>query len=165
MLLSTLASRRILWLNSAWRKEAAMSDAGPFSPGSLEAFCRDQIRADLYPSDHHPFTLFACERCGLGPYRVDVTEHEGSERGDFHGVVAGTCRSCGATETLFSCTREAPIVTGHSQVRCECGGEWFWVGLLERYEGEEGLPGFFDEGVVAGQCALCGQNRAVVFTD
>ena len=142
-----------------------MGDAESFSPSSLEGFARDQIRADLYPTDHHPFKLFACEPCGLGPYNVVVSELEGSEKGDFHGTVSGTCRSCGTNEVLFSCTSGAQAVTRTEQVRCECGGLWFWVAMLDRYEGEEGLPGFFDEGVLAGQCALCGQNRAIIFTD
>jgi hypothetical protein len=39
------------------------------------------------------------------------------------------------------------------------------VGECERIEGDEGLMGFFDEGVVAGMCAQCQRNRVLVETD
>ena len=35
----------------------------------------------------------------------------------------------------------------------------------ERIERDDGMMGFFDEGVVVGKCAQCGQNRALVHTD
>ena len=41
----------------------------------------------------------------------------------------------------------------------------FSFGECERFEGDEGLMGFFDEGIVVGQCARCGQNRVFVYTD
>jgi hypothetical protein len=37
--------------------------------------------------------------------------------------------------------------------------------MCERIEGEEGIPGFFDEGVIVGKCILCNRNMAFVFTD
>jgi hypothetical protein len=40
-------------------------------------------------------------------------------------------------------------------VVCEC----------ERFEGGDGLSGFFDEGVVVGKCSECGRNRVMVYTD
>jgi hypothetical protein len=40
-------------------------------------------------------------------------------------------------------------------VVCEC----------ERFEGDEGVFGFFDEGVVVGKCLECGCNRVMVYTD
>jgi hypothetical protein len=37
--------------------------------------------------------------------------------------------------------------------------------MCERFEGEEGIPGFFDEGVIVGRCTECSRKRAFVFTD
>jgi len=48
---------------------------------------------------------------------------------------------------------------------CACGGEAFYTALCERIEVWDGEPSFFDEGIVAGQCASCGRLRAIVFTD
>jgi hypothetical protein len=48
---------------------------------------------------------------------------------------------------------------------CECGNTHFLVAICERIEGEEGLAGFFDEGVIVGQCSRCSRNRAFVYTD
>ena len=48
---------------------------------------------------------------------------------------------------------------------CECGSVHFLVGECERIEGEEGMLGFFDEGVVVGQCLTCGCTRAFVYID
>jgi hypothetical protein len=39
------------------------------------------------------------------------------------------------------------------------------VAEVERIERDEGLPGFFDQGVVVGQCSQCGHNQVVVHTD
>ena len=41
----------------------------------------------------------------------------------------------------------------------------FLVGRCERFEGDEGLSGFFDEGVVVGKCHRCGRNRVMVYVD
>jgi hypothetical protein len=48
---------------------------------------------------------------------------------------------------------------------CECGNITFIVGECERIEGNEGVMGFFDEGVVVGKCSRCGRMRAFVYTD
>ena len=39
------------------------------------------------------------------------------------------------------------------------------VPLEFRIEGDEGVMGFFDEGVVVGKCSNCGRNRVFVHTD
>jgi hypothetical protein len=48
---------------------------------------------------------------------------------------------------------------------CTCGHAAFVVAEMERIERDDGLMGFFDEGVVVGQCAHCGKNQALVRTD
>ena len=142
-----------------------MGDEGPFSMEKLEAFARDKIRADLYPKDNHPFKVLSCSGCGFSPFSLTVEEHEGSETGDFMGVIRGVCWSCGVEEVLFSCTGGSGRIIQVEKPKCECGKGWFWLAILERYEGEGGLPGFFDEGVIVGQCARCGANRVMAETD
>jgi hypothetical protein len=39
------------------------------------------------------------------------------------------------------------------------------VAEYERIERDDGMIGFFDEGVVVGKCSRCGRNRALVYTD
>ena len=47
----------------------------------------------------------------------------------------------------------------------QCGNRSFIAGMCERFEGEKGIPGFFDEGVIVGRCTECSRKRAFVFTD
>jgi hypothetical protein len=62
--------------------------------------------------------------------------------------------------------------TGHHRKRlrderpaCTCGKTSFLAGECERIEREDGMMGFFDEGVVVAKCSHCGLNRALVYTD
>ena len=48
---------------------------------------------------------------------------------------------------------------------CECGNRIFMVGQCERIEGEQGIPGFFDEGVIVGKCIQCNRNKVFVLID
>jgi hypothetical protein len=106
-----------------------------------------------------------CSTCGIVPLTLTVEEHTGSKRGNFRGVIDGQCSQCGNREQIFSFTgphREPERVL---EPRCRCGHGEFLVAECERIERDEGLPGFFDEGVVVGQCARCGRHRTIVFTD
>ncbi len=136
-----------------------------FSPSGLEAFARECIAADRYPRDYHLFTPFECRICGMVPLQLTIEHHTGSQKGDFKGVIFARCSKCGGQERLFSFTGEHRERLREEKPVCECGNAYFFAGNCERMEGDEGLPGFFDEGVIVGQCSRCRKNRAFVYTD
>ncbi len=137
----------------------------PTSLSDLEAFARQRIAADRYPNDYHFFRLFGCDACGVVGFETTIEHHTGSEKGDFKGIIWGECVQCGSRKRLFSFTGEHRKWLREEKPVCECGNGSFVVGECERIEGDEGLMGFFDEGVVVGQCDRCGRNRALVYTD
>ena len=109
----------------------------------LEAFARNRIEAHRYQNDYHFFRLSRCEICGVVPFGLTIEHHTGSRKGDFKGRIFGQCSVCGHTTRIFSFTGS------HRQP----------------LEGDEGMIGFFDEGVVAGMCSQCERNRVLVDTD
>lgn len=131
----------------------------------LRAFALERLAADRYPQDYHIWKLFTCEACGAEGFAVTIEHHTGSKKGDFKGVIWGDCAACGRRQRLFRFTGEHRQRLRDEAPACTCGGRAFGVGECERIEGDEGLPGFFDEGVVVGQCRQCGQNQAFVYTD
>ena len=131
----------------------------------LEAYGKRLLKADRYPNDFHRFTPFKCDSCGIAPFELVVEHHTGSGEGDFKGKITGLCAECGSEKQLFSFTGNHRKPMREEKPVCECGNVGFVVGECERIEGDEGLMGFFDEGVVVGMCSGCGQNRAIVFTD
>jgi hypothetical protein len=133
-------------------------------------FAKRQVNAEAYPTDEHRCALFQCGNCGtVTPLSVFISYSEACDERrpaqDFAGTVYGTCEICGDTRTLFSIKRGAFSEKEHEHPICDCGSEHFYVCLCERYEGEEGLKGFFDEGVIAAKCRSCGEHRALLFTD
>ena len=133
--------------------------------GDLEAFARQCIAAERYAGDVHTFTVFECDQCGLVPFELTIEHHTGSEPYDFAGIMTGRCTRCGRSAVLFGITGEHRQPERRETPVCECGSKQFIAAMCERYEGEEGLTGFFDEGVLVGKCAVCGRNQALVFTD
>jgi hypothetical protein len=131
----------------------------------LEAFARKQIAAERYPNDAHFFRLYACDACGVVPFELTIEHHTGSKRGDFKGVIWGDCTKCGARKRLFSFTGTHRTPLREEKPACTCGHTTFAVAEMERIERDDGMMGFFDEGVVVGQCAHCGANRTLVRTD
>ena len=131
----------------------------------LEAFAKDRIAADRYRSDHHFFRPFTCDACGVVPFEMTIEHHTGSKKGNFKGMIWGECAECGSGKRLFSFTGEHRKRLREEKPVCECGNASFLAGECERIEGDEGLMGFFDEGVVVGKCSRCGRNRALVYTD
>jgi hypothetical protein len=138
---------------------------GRMSLANLEAFARQQIAAQRYPDDHHPFRVFRCDGCGVVAFELTIEHHTGSAEADFKGVIWGKCTECGSRKRLFSFTGEHRKWLRDEQAVCECGNASFLVAECERIEGDQGLSGFFDEGVVVGKCSRCGRNRAFVYTD
>jgi hypothetical protein len=131
----------------------------------LEAFAKEQIAADRYPEDDHFFRLLVCDTCGVIPFEITIEHHTGSTEGDFRGVIWGECAACGCRTRLFGFTGAHRKRLREDEQVCACGSTTFLVGECERIEGEQGLAGFFDGGVVVGKCARCGRKRAFVHTD
>jgi hypothetical protein len=80
-------------------------------------------------------------------------------------VIVGECSECGSRKRLFSFTGKHRTRLREEKPVCRCGSNHFLVGECERIEKDEGVMGFFDEGVVVGKCSHCGRNRALVYTD
>ncbi len=135
------------------------------SLSALLGFARACLDADQYPGDHHKLTIFRCARCGVRPLTLTIEHHSGSSPGDFKGVIAARCSACGREEQVFSFTGEHRKWTREEKPACSCGNDEFLAAMLERIEGEQGLVGFFDEGVVVGECSQCGRHTAFVYTD
>ena len=131
----------------------------------LEAFANKCIAAERYPDDHHLFTPARCPTCGVVPLELTIEHHTGSKTGDFKGVIFGHCEECNGTDRIFGYTGPHRERVREERPICQCESAYFLVGECERIEGAEGIPGFFDEGVVAGKCADCGQEQAFVYTD
>ena len=131
----------------------------------LEGFARICIDAHRYPGDYHRFTLSRCSGCGVVPFELTIEHHTGSRKGDFKGRILGLCSACGAESRIFSFTGKHRELLRRETPACRCGNGQFYVGECERIERDDGLLGFFDEGVVVGQCSRCGRNQRLVHTD
>jgi hypothetical protein len=135
------------------------------SLSNLEAFARKRIAAHRYPGDYHHFTVARCSACGVVPFALTIEHHTGSRRGDFKGRICGVCAGCGEETRIFSFTGKHREALRKETPACGCGNRQFFVGECERIERDDGLMGFFDEGVVVGQCSSCGRNKTLVHTD
>jgi Zn ribbon nucleic-acid-binding protein len=133
--------------------------------GHLRAFALKSIAAERYPDDHHVFKVFECEVCADAFFRITVEYHTGATEGDFKGVIWGRCVACGHRQKVFSFTGDHRSFLREERPVCECGSDRFIAGECERIEGEQGLAGFFDEGVVVGECCHCGRDRVFAYTD
>jgi ribosomal protein S27E len=131
----------------------------------LEGFARKTLDADRHPGDYHRFRLVRCPTCGVVPFALTIEHHTGSRKGNFKGRILGRCSDCNQETRIFSFTGEHRKFLREEKPRCRCGSRSFFAGECERIERDEGLMGFFDEGVLVGQCAECGRNRALVHTD
>jgi len=140
------------------------------SNNELEEYAKEQINASAYPDDEHICTHFMCEYCQeIVPLALDISYSRACDKArpalDFAGTVRSTCSKCGSIETKFSIIRDQhPEVEQEHQV-CSCGSDSFFVCMCERYEGVQGLQGFFDEGVIVGKCSTCGSHKTFLFTD
>jgi hypothetical protein len=137
----------------------------PGSLSELDEFAKQCIGAQNYPDDYHTFQLFSCHSCRGSSFKITIEHHTGSEAYDFKGIIWGECTECGYLGRLFTFTGEHRKWLREERPACECGEKAFTVGQCDRTEGEQGIPGFFDEGVIAGKCCSCGRNRSFAFTD
>lgn len=138
---------------------------GQTSLSDLEAFARKQIAAHRYPDDYHIFRPFNCDACGVVPFVITIEHLTGSKKGNFKGMIWGKCTECKSRKRLFSFTGDHRKPLREEKPVCKCGNGSFLVGECERIESDDGLMGFFDEGVVVGQCSHCARNQALVQTD
>jgi len=135
------------------------------SLAELDEFARDCIHAENHPDDEHIFSLYQCHNCRENSFKVTIEHHTGSEEWDFKGIIWGECTQCGYLGSLFTFTGEHRKILREERPFCECGNRSFTVGQCERIEGEQGIPGFFDEGVIVGKCCNCKRNKSLAFTD
>ena len=132
---------------------------------SLRTFALKALAADEYPRARHRCRVPSCPACGAGPLEVTVEAHTGATEPNFRGVVFARCPRCGSETSIFRFTGPHRKAESRERLSCHCGHDQFWLTICERTEGDEGLPGFFDEGVVAGCCAECGGRQIVVAFD
>jgi len=137
----------------------------PAPLSDLEKYARACIAAENYPADHHPFTPFGCASCGMVPLAVRLEHHTGSRPGDFKGSVFGRCSECGKETRIFTFTGNHRKLLRQERPSCDCGHNHFWVAMVERIEGGQGLAGFFDEGVIVGKCSRCHRLALLASTD
>lgn len=131
----------------------------------LRAYAKKRIAAQRYPNDYHFFTLAKCSACGVVPLRLTIEHHTGSKKSNFKGRIFARCSVCGSEERIFSFTGQHRKPEREEKPVCKCGNAYFFVGECERIEREDGMMGFFDEGVVVGKCSECGRKRALIYTD
>jgi len=135
------------------------------SLSELEDFAMECINSRNYPEDFHNFILFRCSSCKSSAFKLTIEHHTGSEEWNFKGIIWGECADCGYLMRLFTFTGNHRERLRDERPECECGNRIFITGQCERIEGEQGIPGFFDEGVVVGRCTQCKRNKALVYTD
>lgn len=136
-----------------------------YSLSELEKFTKLKLDAHRYPKDRHTFRSAKCPNCGIMPVALTIEHHTGSTSDNFRGIIRVTCSNCDDEFQFLSFTGEHRKPEFVEMPKCICGSYHFLTAESERYEGGEGIPGFFDEGVVAGQCAHCGRHQVFVFTD
>jgi len=133
--------------------------------GDLHCFALERLHAADYPKSSHPYAAFRCRVCGSEVWEVVLDHHTGSEWTDFKGIVLGRCVACHDLVELLSFTGPHRRSERAEAMVCPCGSTKFSTAMCERYEGEDGIPGFFDEGVIVGKCADCLRNVVVALTD
>ena len=131
----------------------------------LDEFARDCINADNHPKDDYFFSIYQCHSCKGNSFRLTIEHHTGSEEWNFKGIIWGECNNCGYLGRLFTFTGEHRKWLREERPVCDCGNRSFITGQCERIEGEQGIPGFFDEGVIVGKCCSCNRNKSFVFID
>lgn len=132
---------------------------------ALEDFAKQSINNLAYPNDDHYFQIYKCNSCHSSIFKLTIEHHTGSENWAFKGIIWGECSTCGFLMRLFTFTGEHREILKTDYPVCDCGNRDFLAGQCERYEGEQGIPSFFDEGVIVGKCTKCNRNKALAFTD
>lgn len=131
----------------------------------LEDYAKDCINSRDHPDDFHQFALYSCSSCRASLFSLTIEYHTGAEKWSFRGIIWGHCSECGYLMRLFTFTGTHRQIEREERPGCECGNRTFIAGQCERIEGENGIPGFFDEGVIVGRCAKCGRYKAFVYFD
>ncbi|MBN2229065.1 MAG: hypothetical protein JW779_05680 [Candidatus Thorarchaeota archaeon] len=117
----------------------------------------------------HICNQFRCKQCSSDIFSLRISYSIASDRKrpaqDFAGTVHSRCSTCGSTGIVLSIIRGENPEDEQETPRCSCGSDTFILCMCERYEGVEGLQGFFDEGVLVGKCSDCGSLKTFLFTD
>ena len=137
----------------------------PVNLSDLDKYARERINARKYPNDVHVFKPVRCTSCGVVPLKLTIEHHTGSKKGNFRGVILGLCSKCGEKVQVLKFTGKQRTRVREEKPACTCGGKQFVVAEMERIEREDGMMGFFDEGVVVGKCSECGKNKVLIRTD
>ncbi len=66
---------------------------------------------------------------------------------DFKGVIHYHCATCGHEGEFLRFTGSHRTFHHQEAVTCRCGAGIFLLGECERFEVDNGLEGFFDEGL------------------
>lgn len=132
---------------------------------TLKQWAREELAAEHYPQAACVFRELPCPHCGGGPLSLEVEPHSGSRAGSFRGAIFGQCAHCGGASRLWYFSGEHRRALARTAVSCACGKGLFLAAEAERVEGHDGLPGFFDEGLVAAVCVGCGKVQTVVEVD
>lgn len=135
------------------------------SMNELEDFALDCLNAANHPEYEFIFNLYGCHSCGEESFSVVIEHHTGSEEWDFKGIIWGSCLQCGYLGRLFTFTGEHREHLRDERPECDCGNRSFMIAQCDRIEGDQGIPGFFDEGVIVGKCISCQRNKVLVRTD
>lgn len=131
----------------------------------LHRFALERLDAARHPKSSHPYKEYECKECGSGTWEVVLDHDPGSDWRDFNGFVVGRCTRCHEYAALFAFFAPDRRCGSEEYLSCPCGSTRFSVAMCERYEGDDGIPGFFDEGVIVGKCADCKRNAVFAFTD
>ena len=131
----------------------------------IEKYALRRIAASKYPNDYHTFRPGKCSTCGVVPMELTIEHHTGSKTSNFRGVIIGQCSKCGKKENVLKFTGKHREFHHEEKSVCKCGEGQFIVGECERIEREDGMMGFFDEGVLVGKCIACGRYKTIVHTD
>lgn len=140
-----------------------MSEDTP-SFAALHRYARKRLGAAAYPQDYHPWKVYGCPECGTVPLTLRIEHHTGSTAPDFRGLVYACCTVCGEERRVFGFTGAHRRREREERPTCRCGASAFYVAQLDRIESGE-MAGFYDEGVIVGQCASCGAHRVFVNID
>lgn len=132
---------------------------------NLENFAQKALNAEEYPDCDHVFSFFKCSNCENRKLKLNLEHHTGSSKEDFKGKIFGFCPECQKTSEIFSFTGDHRSPEHTENPACKCGNTVFVSAQLERFENDESMPGFFDEGVIVGECCNCGEQTILAFTD
>lgn len=136
------------------------------SADKLEKFARKVLQANKYPQNPHIFKILNCKTCGpIDGLTVHIEHHTGSSKEDFKGKITAKCHNCKKKQILVSFTGPSRKKIAEDIVVCPCGNQKFLIGEFERFSDSQELVGFFEEGIIVGECDQCQHHQVLAQTD